>query len=95
MYFNSMFDLGLWDDTAQYAIFDDWQDWSKFYTYKQFLGAQKEFTVTDKYRKKRSVKWGRPSILLSNTDPAFGTNWDLPWLTLNAIKIDIGANKLY
>lgn len=95
MYFNSMFDLGLWDDEAKYAIFDDWQDWNKFYNYKQFLGAQKEFTVTDKYRKKRSVRWGRPCIVLSNSDPNYGTTWDLEWTLGNTIKIDIKDNKLY
>lgn len=83
MYFNGMFCLELWDDEAQYAIFDDWSDWSKFYTYKQFLGAQKEFIVTDKYKHKRKVLWGKPCIVISNLQP------DLPeqeWVEMNCIS---------
>lgn len=93
MYFGGMFDLGLWDETARYAIFDDWEDWTKMYFYKQFLGGQKEFTITDKYRKKRSVKWSKPSILLSNGYP--GHSWDRSWLEKNCVIIDIRSNKLY
>jgi len=71
MYFNGMFDLGQWDDEAEYAIFDDWFDWTKFTFYKSFMGAQRQFTVTDKYRRKRTVKWGKPSIIISNQRPEF------------------------
>jgi len=63
--------LDLWDDTAEYAVFDDFEDWSRFYNYKQFLGAQKQFVLTDKYIKKKLVNWGKPSIVLSNEYPDF------------------------
>lgn len=91
MYFNGMFDLGSWDDNAQYAIFDDWQDWSKFYNYKQWLGAQREFTVTDKYRRKRTIKWGKPCIVLANAEPLFE---DGQWIKANCFKCNLVA-KLY
>lgn len=70
------------DTPAKYAIFDDFEDWSTFKQYKQWLGGQRQFVVTDKYRKKRDFIWGRPSIILSNVDPAFK---DTDWISLNCI----------
>jgi len=83
MYFNGMFDLGEWDNTCEYTIFDDWQDWTKLYFYKQFLGAQREFTLTDKYRRKRKVRWGKPCIVISNVKPEFE---DGQWIALNCFQ---------
>lgn len=83
MYFNGLFDLGEWDHTAEYAVFDDWSDWSKFYFYKQFMGAQRQFTLTDKYRKKRTVRWGKPCIILANNRPQWD---DEEWIEGNTIQ---------
>lgn len=91
MYFNGMFDLGQWNPQAQYTIFDDWEDWDKLYNYKQWLGAQKEFTIVDKYRKKRTIQWGKSCILLSNNKPYFK---DMTWIKINCFEIEI-INKLY
>lgn len=91
MYFNGIFDLGEWNDNAKYAIFDDFEDWERFYNYKQWLGAQLQFGVTDKYRKKRQIKWGKSCILLSNQNPNFK---DQEWINLNCFTIFI-TNKLY
>lgn len=91
MYFNGMFNLEQWNPDAQYAIFDDWEDWDKFYNYKQWLGAQKEFTVTDKYRKKQNITWGKSCILLSNQNPHFKDN---EWININCFTVFI-TNKLY
>lgn len=82
MYFNGMFDLSAWDADAEYAVFDDWWDWSKWTCWKQFIGAQQEFTLTDKYVKKRRVTWGKPCILLSNHMPEFS---DMTWFRDNCI----------
>jgi len=82
MYFNGMFNIEILDDNAEYAIFDDFMDWTKWYTYKQWLGAQKEFTVTDKYAKKKLFKWGKPCIILSNDAPIFN---DYMWIEGNCI----------
>lgn len=68
VYFNGMFNLDLWDDDAQYAVFDD-MDWKFFINWKCWLGAQKDFSCTDKYRRKMNLKWGHPTIWLSNNDP--------------------------
>jgi len=91
MYFNGLFNLDDWDDDAKFAIFDDFPDWSKFYSYKQWIGAQSEFTITDKYRKKCTVRWGRPVIIVSNELPDFP---DMIWTRENAIIVHI-TNKLY
>lgn len=92
MYFNGMFNLDDWDEAALYAVFDDWADWDKFYLYKQFLGAQKEFIVTDKYHKKRTVSWGKACILLSNKEPCFA---DYDWIKLNTIIVEIKTSLFY
>lgn len=86
MYFNGMLMLDLWDSDAEYAIFDDFEDWSRFYNYKQFLGAQKEFILTDKYIKKKSVVWGKPSIVLSNEYPNFRDN---VWIRDNCFIVEL------
>ena len=57
-------------EDAQYAVFDDIQGGFQFFpAYKGWLGAQQTFTVTDKYRGKTTINWGRPSIWLMNDDP--------------------------
>lgn len=89
------FMLDLWDDSAEYLVLDDFQDDSRFlYLYKQFFGAQKEFVLTDKYRKKKCVKWGKTIIWLNNKKPQALIDHDPEWWDLNVIsdKID---NKLY
>lgn len=92
MYFNGSFNLDKWDDSAAYAVFDDFEDWSRFFTYKQFLGAQREFELADKYRAKKTVKWGKPCIVLSNEMPQFR---DMRWVEANCFIVNIKDNKLY
>lgn len=91
MYFNGLFNLDEWDDGAKYAIFDDWEDWTKLFQWKQWIGAQQQFAVTDKYRKKRTVQWGKPCIILSNHEPIFP---DMEWLNANVFKLHV-INKLF
>jgi hypothetical protein len=91
MYFSGMFNLEKFDDSARYAVFDDFEDWSRFYNYKQWLGAQEEFELSDKYMRKRTVKWGKPCIVLSNQDPDFK---DQHWISENCITCFI-QNKLF
>ena len=51
-YFGGLFNLDQYDKTAEYAVFDDLHGGMEFFhSYKQWLGGQKEFTSTDKYRK--------------------------------------------
>lgn len=69
MYFNTDFDLALWDETAEYIIFDDISNNDYFFKWKGLIGAQKTVTLTDKYRAKKTVQWGKPCIWLCNEIP--------------------------
>ena len=70
MYFNNLLNLDDWDESADYIILDDFtSDILKYLPcWKCFFGSQKEFTLTDKYRGKKTVRWGKPMIWLSNED---------------------------
>lgn len=67
MYFCGMINLDEWDDDARYMVLDDF-DWKFVPSKKQLIGAQKQVVLTDKYRKKTTVKWGKPVIYLCNPD---------------------------
>jgi len=67
MYHCGLFDLEVWDETCQYALYDD-ITWEYFPSKKQLLGAQMEFCLTDKYRRKRQVRYGLPWIYTMNDD---------------------------
>ena len=89
IYWNGSIDLGTWSDEAKYAIFDDFT-WNFFPYKKQFVGAQSEFVVTDKYRRKKTIRWGKPSIMVWNPDndpwDSFNTK-ELDWYKLNTIRV--------
>lgn len=70
MYFNNLLNLDDWDESADYIVLDDFSpEITKFLpSWKCFFGGQKQFTLTDKYRGKRTVHWGKPMIWLSNED---------------------------
>lgn len=77
-------------DEALYAVFDDMQGGFKFFpSYKGWLGAQSKFTVTDKYRGKTSIQWGRPTIWICNESPSEWTDVDMRWLNANCIFVEI------
>lgn len=90
MYFQASFMLDLWNDNAEYAIFDDVK-WEYFPNKKGFFGAQRNLVVSDKYRKKRAVTWGKPIIYLINPEdrPEFGV-----WYHDNAFIVHID-DRLY
>lgn len=95
IYWNGYFDLRQYDNSAEYAIFDD-IPWERFeFMAKQWLGAQKEFTCTDKYCRKQTIRWGRPTIYISNTDPRDKMDDHIrEWLQHNVIT-QIIHNKLF
>lgn len=92
IYWNNMVNLDDWDDCAEFAIFDDF-DWDFIPCKKGFLGAQKTFTLTDKYRKKRTVNWGKPCILLFNVMPEIKPDL-YDWVRSNCDIVTL-ENKLY
>jgi len=91
MYFCNLFNLDDWDDGARYIILDD-IDIKYFPHWKFFLGAQSEGILTDKYRKKRRVRNGRPTIWLCNEDMdprrAF-SRAECEWVDLNCDVITV------
>lgn len=62
-----MFNLDDWNADADYLIIDD-IDWKYVPAKKALFGAQKQFTITDKYIKKKTLLWGKPVIYLCNQD---------------------------
>lgn len=77
-------------DDVDYAIFDDFGRLKYLPTYKFWLGHQKQFYVTDKYKGKKLVHWGKPAIWLNNDDPREEhgvTASEVEWLNKNCIFI--------
>lgn len=84
-----MFALDAWDETADYLILDD-IEWQFVPNKKALFFGQKTFWVTDKYRKKIEVNWGKPVIYLCNPEcePTLDNSF-----SQNIVTIHI--NKLY
>jgi len=88
-YFGGLFSMEESLD-ADYAIFDDMQGGLEFFhAYKFWLGAQAQFYVTDKYKGKQLVNWGKPSIYLHNRDPREDKGADIEWLEGNCVFVFI------
>jgi hypothetical protein len=83
-------------DNVEYAVFDDCK-LTYVVNWKGWLGQQKEFITTDKYKGKKGVKWGKPSIWCCNGDPRDTqglTSEDVEWLNGNCTFIEV-TEKLY
>lgn len=73
-------------EAVDYAVFDDMMGGLEFWhSYKFWLGAQKQFYATDKYKGKKLIKWGRPCIYVSNNDPREDKGADINWLEGNCV----------
>lgn len=81
------------ENQASYIVLDD-IDPASFPQYKSWLGAQREFTLNEKYTKKRKVVWGGPAIWLSNSNPLDYSSWDQSWLEANSVIVHLD-HKLY
>lgn len=89
-YFGGLFSLDEPTDGVDYAVFDDINGGIEFFpSYKWWLGHQKEFYATDKYKGKKLIKWGRPAIWCSNDDPRGQKGADVDWLERNCIFVSI------
>jgi len=90
-YFGGMFDLQEYLDNpdVEFALFDDIDDVKFVPMYKFWLGAQKEFVCSDKYKHKTRVYWGRPSVWVANKslleyrDKRGNPSVDVDWLLEN------------
>jgi len=78
---------------AEYAVFDDIRGGIKFFpSFKEWLGCQAWVTVKCLYREPKLVKWGKPSIWLSNTDPRdHMENSDIDWMNKNCIFVEVNS----
>lgn len=76
---------------VDYAVFDDIRGGIKFFpAYKEWLGCQFEVSVKRLYRDPKLVRWGKPSIWVSNTDPRDEmTQADVEWLNANCIFVHV------
>lgn len=75
---------------AKYAIFDDMGGLKYVPQFKNWLGGQAEFQVKQLYKDPVLIKWGKPSIWLSNTDPRNECSpADVDWLEGNCIFVNI------
>lgn len=85
-------------EDCQYAVFDDIAGGFGFFpTYKLWLGGQFEFNVTDKYRHKRNIKWGKPAIYICNTDPRYDyykreDKPDFEWMEENCVFVELSES---
>lgn len=80
-----------------YIIFDDIQWDSIKSSAKSWFGAQRDFSVSDKYRRKRRIPGGIPCIFLVNPDSFIGDLHDFAlghWGSENIQVVTI-VNKLY
>jgi len=92
-YFGGLFSLDEPLDDVKYAVFDDMQGGLEyFHSYKFWLGCQHQFYATDKYKGKKLIQWGKPSIYLSNIDPRADKGADVEWLEANCIFIYLGSS---
>lgn len=90
-YFNTLFNLADFTPSADYAVFDDINP-EFFPNYKGWLGGQHTFSVSGKYMRNRTIRWGKPAIWVSNVDPRGTGKWDNNWLEINCIFVDIFTN---
>lgn len=91
-YFGGLFSLDESIEDVDYAIFDDINGGLKFFpNYKSWLGCQQTFYCTDKYKGKKLIHWGRPSIWLSNEDPRTNDGVDIDWLNGNCDFVFISS----
>lgn len=93
-YWNGMVNLDDWNFDGKYLVLDD-IEWKFLPAKKSLLGAQRQITLTDKYRKKVTLEWGKPCIYLCNEDmDVFNTCAEKKWLWDNCCYV-ILHNKLY
>jgi len=62
-----MWSIDAYNDQATYFVLDDMDDF-KYHFWKPWVGCQKEIIATDKYKGKKTIKWGKPCIILTNRD---------------------------
>lgn len=95
-YMCGMFNLEEYSEDVDYGILDDVSIDLFKYQYKQWMGCQKEFDTTDKYKRKVHIRFGKPIIFLCNNKEydKMRSEWDWDWIEGNAFIVKL-TNKLY
>lgn len=90
LFFGGLFNMDKVADGVKYGVLDD-IDINFFPTYKSWMGGQQEFEVTDKYKAKKTIQWGKPCIwtVNQNNDPREGKFADRAWLRANCFFVDL------
>jgi hypothetical protein len=90
-YFADLFNLDEFNVDGEYAVFDDMRKGFREFNYKGFLGGQHQFNASDKYKKKRTIVFGKPSIFLCNDNPMLMNKGyvDVDWLARNTIIVHV------
>lgn len=76
---------------VEYAVFDDIRGGIKFFhSFKEWLGCQAYVTIKRLYKEPKAMKWGKPSIWISNTDPRNEmAQADVDWMEKNCIFVEV------
>jgi hypothetical protein len=77
------------DPTSDYIVFDDIELKNMGCSYKTWFGAQYQFSVTDKYKKKEAVTWGKPMIYLCNFWSPVHAGVDPDWINQNTVVVTL------
>lgn len=79
------------DPDIKYAVFDDIQGGIKFFpSFKNWLGCQLDFQIKGLYKDPQLIRWGKPCIWISNTDPRLDmSHADASWLEGNCIFVEV------
>ena len=88
-----VFDLNAWREDYDYIVFDD-ISFNSMGFFKCWFGAQKEFSITDKYLRKWRIKHGRPTIACFNQDIRCCVWGDVEWMEANCVFVEI-VNNLF
>lgn len=99
IYINGYYCLEELEKNGDYLVCDD-IPWERFPVWKSILGCQREFTMTDKYRKKIVIRdWNKPCIVLWNPDmyptEAFQSRDVADWIDANTVKVICSRDPFY
>lgn len=77
--------------SVDYAVFDDMEGGLKFFPgWKHWLGCQIWFNIRVFHQDPPLIRWGKPCIWLSNTDPRGEVEaHEIDWLEANCIFVEI------
>ena len=93
VFFSGMFDLSVLRSEYDYVVFDD-VSFTSMDFFKCWFGAQKEFSVTDKYMRKQRIMHGKPCVGCFNHDIRAMLWADIEWLELNCLFVNV-VDKLF